>query len=164
MPSMDLLRDRNWRLERKCSDRFREIFMQRSLSFLSQWLIELCIDRWGTSLNLNLMKLNLFYLYVLLYYYFEHVWNTCIWKLLQNVFLYFFFFLFVKQICYLFSLFHYNYSVKKQNEQRKLQRTCFDENRRLEKFFDIFREKILRLLFIVQIINHRDGTISRYLF
>lgn len=76
----------------------------------------------------------------------------------------FFFFLFVKQICYLFSLFHYNYSVKKQNEQRKLQRTCFDENRRLEKFFDIFREKILRLLFIVQIINHRDGTISRYLF
>lgn len=76
----------------------------------------------------------------------------------------FFFLLFVKQICYLFSLFHYNYSVKKQNEQRKLQRTCFDENRRLEKFFDIFREKILRLLFIVQIINHRDGTISRYLF
>lgn len=36
---------------------------------------------------------------------------------------------------------------KKTKRTTKLQRTYFDENRRLEKFFDIYREKILRLLY-----------------
>lgn len=62
-------------------------------------------------------------------------------------FFFLFFFLFCKTNMLFIQLVSLQLFSKKTKRTTKLQRTYFDENRRLEKFFDIYREKILRLLY-----------------